>query len=210
MKRNLSAFAAIAALCWWSGALVSGDEKAKTAQTGKESPKEGKGPADMMEAWMKYAAPGEHHDQLKVFAGNWKTTTKFWMMPGSEPQVSQGTCKNEWILGGRFLQSSFKSTSAEHPFEGFGLLGYDTLRKQHVSVWCDTDSTMAGVSYGDCDATGKVFTYTASYENPMSGPQKMKMVSKVIDDKKHVFTLHNVAPDGKEQLALEVTYERAQ
>ncbi len=40
-------------------------------------------------------------------------------------------------------------------------------------------------------------------------PKKMKLVTKVINENKHVFTIHNVAKDGKEHQELEVTYVRA-
>ncbi|MCH8054006.1 MAG: DUF1579 family protein, partial [Planctomycetes bacterium] len=104
----------------------------------------------------------------------------------------------------------FKSRSAEQSFEGFGLLGYDNTKKQYVSVWCDTMGTAVSVSHGTCDDSGKVFTYTSSYDCPMTGqPKNAKMVTKVINDNKHVFTMHNIDKDGKEHLELEVTYVRA-
>ncbi len=202
MNKTIAACAITIGLWMWAGALFAGDEKKK------QDPKQDKAQQEMMEAWMKYAEPGEHHEHLKVLAGNWKTTSKWWVAPG-EPQVGQGMSKNEWILGGRFLKSTYKDLSEEHPFEGFGLLGYDTYKKQHVSVWCDTMSTMVGVSYGTCDDSGKVFTYTATYDDPMTGqPKKMKMVTKVINENKHVFTIHNIDKDGTERLELEVIYTR--
>ncbi len=151
MKKTIVMFAVLATLGLWSAYSSAGDEKTqkKSAGDAVQDP--------MMEAMMKMAAPGEHHEHLKALAGTWKTTTKYWMGPG-EPDISQGVSKNTWILGGRFLQMEFKTTSGEHPFEGFGLLGYDNSKKQHVSVWCDTMSTMIGVSYGTSDDSGKVFT----------------------------------------------------
>ena len=203
MKKTIAMFAVLASLGLWSAYSSAGDEKAQ-----KKSATEVAQDA-MMQAWMKLAEPGEHHEHLKVLAGTWKTTTKWWMGPG-EPDISQGVSKNTWILGGRFLQTDFKSSSEENPFAGLGLLGYDNAKKQHVSVWCDTMSTMVGVSYGTCDDSGKVFTYISSYDDPMTGQtKKMRLVTKVINDNKHVFTIHNIGKDGKEQQELEVTYVRA-
>ncbi len=203
MKKTIAMFAVLASLGVWSAYSSAGDEKDQ-----KKSDTDA-GQDAMMEAMMKMGAPGKHHEHLKVLAGTWKTTTKMWMEPG-EPGISHGVCKNTWILGGRFLQSEFKSTSGEFPFEGFGLLGYDKTKKQHVSLWCDTMSTIVGVSYGSCDDSGNLFTYTATYDCPMTGqPKNAKMVTKVINDNKHVFTMHNVDKDGKEHLDLEVTYVRA-
>ena len=203
MKKTIAMSVVLASLGLWSAYSSAGDEKNQKKSAGDVVQDA------MLEAMMKMGAPGEHHEHLKVLAGTWKTTTKMWMEPG-EPAVSNGVCKNTWILGGRFLQMDFKSSSEEHPFAGFGLLGYDKAKKQHVSVWCDTMSTVVSISHGGCDDSGKVFTYTASYDCPITGlPKNMKMVTKVINANKHVFTMHNIDKDGKENMELEVTYVRA-
>lgn len=203
MKKTIAMFAVLASLGLWSAYSSAGeekDQKKSAADVAQDA---------MMQAFMKLAEPGEHHEHLKVLAGTWKTTTKWWMGPG-EPDISQGVAKNTWILGGRFLQTDFKSSSEEHPFAGLGLLGYDNAKKQHVSMWCDTMGTMISVSHGTCDDSGKVFTYISSYDDPMTGQaKKMKMVTKVINNNKHVFTIHNIDKDGKEHQELEVTYVRA-
>ena len=203
MKKTIAMFVVLASLGLWSAYSSAGDEK------GQEKSAADAAQAAMMEAYMKLAEPGEHHEHLKALAGTWKTTTKWWMGPG-EPEISHGVSKNTWILGGRFLQMEFKSTSEEHPFEGFGLVGYDNIKKQHVNVWCDTMGTGATVSHGTCDDSGKVFTYVATYEDPMTRqPKTSRWVTKVINNNKHVFTIHNIGKDGKETQELEVTYVRA-
>ncbi len=203
MKKTIAMFLVLASLGLWSAYSSAGDEKAQKQSAADAAQ------AAMMEAWMKMAAPGEHHDHLKALAGTWKTTTKWWMGPG-EPETSQGVSKNSWILGGRYLKMEFKGNSEEQPFEGFGLLGYDNIKKQHTSMWCDTMGTAISVSHGTCDDSGKVFTHVATYDDPMTGqPKTSKWVTKVINDKKYVFTIHNVGKDGKETQELEVTYVRA-
>ena len=203
MRKTVVRVVALAGLCIGAAYSLAGDEK------DQKKPAADAAQAAMMEAMMQIAAPGEHHAHLKPLAGAWKTTTKWWMGPG-EPDISHGKCRNEWILGGRFLKMDFKGTSAENPFEGFGLLGYDNTKKQHISLWCDTMSTSAAISHGTCDQSGKVFTYVSTYDDPFTGqPKKVKMVTKVINADKHVFTIHNIDKDGKESQELEVTYVRA-
>lgn len=203
MKKRIVSLVALTSLCVGAGYAFAQYDKDK-----KMSPEE-QAQAAKMETWMKLAEPGEHHKHLDALAGTWKTTTKWWMVPG-EPDISQGTCKNEWILGGRYLAMDFKSTSAEHPFAGFGLLGYDNIKKQHVNMWCDTMGTTIALSFGSSDESGKVFSYSATFDDPMTGqPVTKKMVTKVINENKHVFTIHNVGKDGNAQQELEVTYVRA-
>jgi hypothetical protein len=203
MRKTVVRVVALAGLCIGAAYSFAGDEK------DQQKPAADAAQAAMMEAMMQIAAPGEHHAHLKPLAGSWKTTTKWWMGPG-EPDISHGVSKNTWILGGRFLQSEFKGTSEEHPFAGFGLFGYDNVKKQHVTMWCDTMGTGLTVSYGTCDDSGKVFTYVATYDDPMTKqPKTSKWVTKVINDKKYVFTIHSIDKDGKEHQELEVTYVRA-
>ena len=203
MKKTIAMFAVLATLGVWSAYSPAGDKK------DQEKPAGDAARAAMMETWMKMAEPGAHHEHLKPLAGTWNTTTKWWMDPG-EPDISHGVSKNSWILGGRFLQTEFKSSSEEHPFAGLGLLGYDNVKKQHISMWCDTMNTALTVNYGTCDDSGKVFTHVATYDDPMTGqPKTSKWVTKVINDNKYVFTIHNVGKDGKEHQELEVTYVRA-
>ena len=203
MKKTIAMFAVLASLGLWSAYSSAGDDK---------TPKKSAGDAAqtaMMEAMRKLAEPGEHHEHLKPLAGTWKTTTKWWMGPG-EPEISQGMSKNTWILGGRFLQTEFKGSSEEHPFAGLGLLGYDNTKKQHISMWCDTMGTGLSVSYGTCDDSGKVFTYVATYDDPMTAqPKTTRWVTKVINNNKYVFTIHNIDKEGKEYQELEVTFVRA-
>ena len=111
MKKTVVKIVVLASLCVGVAYSFAGDEK------DKKLPAMDLNQNAMMEAMMKFAAPGEHHEHLKPLAGNWKTTSKWWMGPG-EPTISHGKCRNEWILGGRFLKMDFKGASEEFPFEG--------------------------------------------------------------------------------------------
>jgi hypothetical protein len=77
---------------------------------------------DAMKAWMEYMTPGKVHENLAKGVGEWKSIIKFWMAPGTEPQISEGSAVSEMILGGRYLQSKHSGTS-------FACFQYwDTLR----------------------------------------------------------------------------------
>ncbi|MCH8854223.1 MAG: DUF1579 family protein, partial [Planctomycetes bacterium] len=96
MKKRIVSLVALTSLCVGAGYAFAQYDKEK-----EKSPAD-QAQAAMMEAWAKLSEPGKHHEHLKALAGTWKTTTKWWMGPG-EPDISNGSCKNEWILGGRFL-----------------------------------------------------------------------------------------------------------
>ena len=97
------------------------------------------------------------------------------------------------------------------PFEGFGMLGYDNMKKKYISMWVDNMGTGMMTSEGTADGSGKTFTFTTEegYVCPMSGQhEKPKTVLKMVGEDKMVFEMHNKGPDGKEFMNLEVTYTR--
>ena len=199
----LLAFAAVAVL---APASALAAEKAK-------DPKSAVAPDPAAQAAMaemlKYANPGPMHELLKSFAGTWKTSNKTWMGPG-DPVLSEGTCKREMIIGNRFLQSTYKGVMMDQPFEGVELLGFDQRKNEFVSVWIDNMGTGFMMSKGgQVDPTGKVITVNMDMDDPVTKKVvPYKMVTKIVDANKHVFTMVGVR-DGKEMTEMEITYTRA-
>jgi len=181
-----------------SGALA--DKTTKTTTGAKQDP--------MMEMMMKASMPGPMHELMKPMAGNWKTTAKSWLKPGAEPSVSEGTCESTWILGNRYLQSTYKGDMGGMPFEGWGLMGYDNQKQEFVSMWADNMGTGIAMSDGKADPTGKVFTMTTMMIDPATGkPTPYKMVTKVADENQYTMSMTSVK-GGKEETEMEITYTR--
>ena len=156
---------------------------------------------------MKASMPGPMHELMKPMAGNWKTTSKTWMEPG-EPKISEGTCESTWILGNRYLQSSYKGAMEGMPFEGVGIMGYDNVKKEFVSVWMDNMSTGVAMSDGMMDASGKVLTMNSMMADPQTGKMvPYKFVTTVKDNDMYTMTMSSVM-DGKERMDMEITYTR--
>lgn len=193
--------AASGALHLGSGTTFASDEKSMGQTTEKMDP--------MMEAWMKFANPGEKHKLLDPMVGSWNVTTTMWMAPGAPPSTSGGTCENSWILGGRYVMSSFKGEFMGQPFEGIGYNGYDNYRKRFIGTWMDSASTFIMVSDGDVDASGRVFTFTADYDDVMTGKKcTMREIVTIVDANKHVFEMYQPDPTGKEFKGMEIVYTR--
>ena len=178
-------------------------EAAKTGMSGDKSQHDA-----MMEMMMKASMPGPMHELMKPMAGNWKTTAKSWMQPGTEPQVSEGTCESTWILGNRYLQSTYKGDMGGMPFEGFGIMGYDNMKKEFVSVWLDNMGTGVAMSEGMADPSGKVMTMNSMMNDPQSGKMvPYKFVTKVMDENSYTMTMMNMK-DGHEKTEMEIMYTR--
>ncbi|HYM81978.1 MAG TPA: DUF1579 domain-containing protein [Candidatus Limnocylindria bacterium] len=159
-----------------------------------------------MEEMMKLGKPGPEHAGLEKMAGTWKAVNKSWFVPG-EPTVNEGTAESRMILGGRFLEQKFHGTMMGQAFEGYGLTGYDNVKKTYTTMWIDNMGTYISTGTGSMDAAGKELTMKSMMPGPDGKPIEHRMVTKVVDDKTHVFSMY--APyNGKEQLMMEITYTR--
>ena len=161
----------------------------------------------MMKMYEALGTPGPEHAHLKEAVGTWKTEMKMWMGPG-EPQVSTGTSKMEVIFGGRYLKEHFQCSMMDKPFEGLALAGFDNHKKKFVSVWIDNHSTGIMMMEGTYDEATKTTTSVGEYDDPFTGPTKMKSVAHELSKDKHVFEMYRIGPDGREQKQMEITYTR--
>ena len=205
MRRTIfSAAVAVAAIALLTALPAAADQKEKKSGSSGNPEFD----AEMAE-WMKYGQPGEHHQHMKQFAGNWKTETKLWTAPGAEPQISSGTAEAKLVLGGRFLNTIYTGNFMGESFEGVGLSGYDNYEKKHTDIWMDNMGTLMMPSEGICSEGGKVLRMTGRFTNPMTGEEEtMKMVTRVISDNEYVWVAYDKSPEGEEFKHMEVTYTR--
>lgn len=163
-----------------------------------------------MARWMEAATPGEHHDHLKPFVGNWTTKSRFRMAADQEWMESAGESSVKWIMGERFLVEEVRGDMGGMTFEGMGLSGYDNFRQEYWSTWMDSMATSYTASTGKCDETGKTFTYQGTMDDPGRNQKgvKYRIVKRLVDDKSVVMEMHSPGADGKEFLNFEITYAR--
>src|SRR4051794_8857543 len=109
-------------------AVAVADDKKPTAQE-----------QAMMEAWAKFATPGEHHKKLDGMVGDWTYTAKFWMAPGAPPMEMKGEQKAAWVMGNRYVRAVVTGPAQDGmpPFEGVSVYGYDNAKKKYVAAWID-------------------------------------------------------------------------
>ncbi len=154
--------------------------------------------------------PGAFHAHLKPLAGHWAAVMRTRGAPDHPWKEMKATLDRKWILDGRFLVEEFKGELREGgSFQGYGMSGYDNLKKKYVSVWANNVGTGFINVEGTCDASGKVITYHAETSDPMSGQTKtMKMVLRIINNNKNVTEGYVTTPDGKEFKNWEAIYTR--
>ena len=164
---------------------------------------------EMMDRMKKAGAPGAEHAQLQPLVGKWKATTKWWQDPTRDPEVSTGTSESKWIMGKRFIREEYHGKMMGQPFEGEGLLGYDNVAKEYISTWMDTMSTGLMTSTGKYDAASRSLEMTGTMSCPLlEHKMENRMVTRIVNDREHVFEMYDMTPDGKEFKNLEITYKR--
>lgn len=165
--------------------------------------------AQMMQAWMEFGAPDEHHEPLKAFVGEWAAHSISTMAPGAPPEESTGSETNQLILGGRYVTTHHKGNFANMPFEGYGVMGYDKMKKKYTSVWMDNFSTTMSDSTGSYDADTRTWTMNSKMKDLMGNTVQQKTVHKIINDDKRTLTFfERKSSDDDWYQSMIITYTR--
>ena len=163
-------------------------------------------PDDMMAQMAKLATPDEHHEELGKMVGEWDAHAVFTMDPGAPAEESDGTMSVEWVLGGRYIKSTFKMDFMGQPFEGLGYNGYDIAHGNFVGTWMDTMSTKITYMEGNHDESGAMVMHGMA-TTPM-GDNPMKIVSRWIDENTAQDKFYDKMPDGTWMNSGTITYTR--
>ena len=170
------------------------------AQDGGDKP----GGGFPMPAWMQKT---KEHESFKRLEGSWKVVSKFWMMPGADPTVSEGEGVVELLYDGKVVHQTYKGSMMGTPFTGQLFMGFDTIDKEFVSVWMDSMSPIISISRGK-ERDG-VINFEGKEANPMTGKKEKSLMSvKWINDDQYKVTFHKVTEEGKKVLGGEMTYTR--
>jgi len=193
------------------GAAADTAPPAGAAPSSKQSDEATKAQAEQdkyLAEMQKYANPGPMHALLDPLVGSWTTTTTMWTGPDST--VTQGTCQRAWIMGKRYLHSTYAGTFFGMPFEGMEILGYDMMKKMFVSAWVDNLGTTISVSEkGLPDASGKIITIFSMFDDPITGKKvPYKMVTTIVDQDHTNFAMVGTK-DGKDLVEMKIAYTRA-
>lgn len=161
----------------------------------------------MMEMMAKYGTPGEAHELLKRYVGEWEFEMRSWPKPGAEPMVSVGTMKNTLLFDGRYVKCLFKGMMGDPKAMGIEILGYDLYQERYVTFWIDSWSTSFALTSGTLDGAGRVLTETGAFPDPMTEGktmQKVKNVTSFLPEGGYRFEMFMVMPDGTEVKSMEI------
>ncbi len=161
-----------------------------------------------MEAWMKLAQPGEHHEHMKPYVGQWKGDVRMWMAPGAEPMLNEAMVDVSMIMDGRYLEWKQTGDFGGMPFEGRAIEAYNNGDARYESMWIDNFGTLILFYTGSCSDDGKSRVMTTQFNDPVKGGTiQYKGVYTWVDDDHLNYEAFMDKGDG-EFKNLEIAYER--
>ena len=163
------------------------------------------------EDYLEAQKPGKHHAALEPLVGRFEAQVLHWAAPGQPPSSSSGVIENTWVLGGRFVLTRFQGESAGLPFEGLGLLGYDTVSQKYVGNWADSMGTFLWPTASGAfdDATDSI-TLSRVMTDPMTGGLvKIRDVTTIVDSDHITYEMFATHPGADEFKMLEARYVRS-
>jgi Protein of unknown function (DUF1579) len=163
--------------------------------------------AAAQQKWMEYMTPSANHKMMTKSIGEWTTSMQMWAAPGAEPMKSEGNCKSEMILGGRYMQSKYSGTVMGMPFEGISTDGFDNAKKVYVNTWVDNMGTGIMHAEGKFDDATKTIIYNGVMFDPMQNKDlSYRQTMQMVDDNHMVMEMFNTTKDGKEYKSMHIEY----
>lgn len=152
--------------------------------------------------------PGPEHEVLKNDVGTWDATVEMFMAPGAPPTVSKGVETSVISCGGMCLVTDFKSEFMGQPFSGHGIAAFDMKAKQYSTIWMDSMSMAPATGMATYDPAKKTLTGWMEGLDMEGKKSKMKTTLEWKDADTRVYSHYMAGPDGKEMLAMRITYAR--
>jgi hypothetical protein len=122
-----------------------------------------------MNAWMKLAQPGPHHEPIQALEGRWKGEVTMWMGPDAPPLKETAEAEGELILGGRFLLWKSTGQFGGMPFEGLVIEGYNNGDERYESIWMDNFGTLMMFFTGTSSDDGKRREMKSQFNDVVAG-----------------------------------------
>ena len=166
-----------------------------------------------MEKLSKLGGPSEQHRILSALIGAWDYDLKYWEKKDSEPQLSTGTIVNEMILGGRFLSSKtnviLNIGGQNIPYEGWSIIGYDTIKKVYTSVLVDTMRTGMMIGTAQYNEKLKTLEEKGHFTHPLIDKERAyRSELQFTTDDTYERTVFITDSSGKEFKVLKIEFRR--
>lgn len=161
------------------------------------------------EEWVALSQPGERHDLLNAFVGEWDVDIVSWRDPKANPERSKAHSSSTWILGYRYVREKFVSLELGPRYEGLGFIGYDAGAKLFTTVWLDSLNTSIATSKGLFNPATSTLEFRGEIYDPLLGRTKeTKTFMRVLSKDSFEVSMIDRTARGIEFQSLQMTYRR--
>jgi len=165
-------------------------------------------PQEMMKKWQAFMTPGQNHEQLAFYTGEWTYTGQSWMEPGAPATPTSGTAQGKMILGGRYLKQTYQGSAMGMTFDGVGITAFDNHLQMYHSIWIDSLGTGIFVSMGK-PGDGKVREETGDMADIITGGNvTMRNVFTVLGPDSYKMEMYNSSKTMPEYKSMEMVFTR--
>ena len=148
-------------------------------------------------------------NQLASSAGSWHGHNKLQDPITNNPADSPATATLTALLGGRFMRLDYTWAYQGTPQEGSILIGYEAEADRVTAHWINTwhmgDKVMA--CQGPANPGGEI-SVRGSYAAPPGPDWGWRITITPHEGQRLGVVMHNIWPEGKEELAVEADYTR--
>jgi len=166
---------------------------------------------EMYKKWLSLTSPGEKHKHLQYFVGEWESVQKILQGEGKEPVTRHQDISVESLYEGRFTRAviRFREKIMGMLAEGIVITGYDSYKKEFMSVTFGSLGTRFSINRGQLDESGKTRIDWGESENMFTGKKNnTKAVTLILGPDKYRYDYYDVDDQGKENKVMEIIYTR--
>lgn len=154
--------------------------------------------------------PGERHEVLNHFVGDWDVELTL-AVPGVPEQRASGRATYEWLIPGRWIALRLTDELLGEPHVSFAIIGYDNFAKSYIIAGVSSFDTALNVSRGPVvDPEGRVIVTYGRQDDYTTGVlhKPYKIVTRIIDEDYHVVETWDMGMGAEGARVLEYRYTR--
>lgn len=152
----------------------------------------------------------EAFSRLIGLTGRWRGTYRLIVEPGESARESQSTATVAPVARGRFARIDYVWGDRDKPEDGSILFGRDRERGVVTALWVDSWHMSDKVL--TCEGTSPdagSLEVRGTYPAPPGPDWGWRTVVETAEEDSLRMLMYNVSPDGKEDLAVDAIYRRA-
>lgn len=148
---------------------------------------------------------GTHHE-LNRLDGEWRGVSRVWFEPNilADESACMGTIRS--VLNGMFIIHEYRTSLQGKPVEGIAIIGHSLGENKYQSAWIDSFHNGTAIMFSENNKPQMPFSVLATYGDVPKWGWRTKI--EIHNNDKFTITMFNIAPEGKDEKAVEVEYER--